>query len=223
VVAPVWFFLAGLPAAVLIGRLIARFEADDEAEAPDADGPAALPWQRGPWQLRVRASIASLAPLLMALAGWRFDPAQAAAVSLLLAALLVCAGTDLTAFRVPNAVTYPGTALALLGALILPGGDALGGLAAAAAGGGLFLIISMATRGGIGIGDAKLAALIGAALGFPASYQAIVIGVVAGGVAILLLLVAGVVGRKQAVPYAPFLALAAAAVVLAEGAAFAPL
>ena len=33
----------------------------------------------------------------------------------------------------------------------------------------------------------------------------------------------GVVGRKQAVPYAPFLALAAVAVVLTQGAAFAPL
>ena len=44
-----------------------------------------------------------------------------------------------------------------------------------------------------------------------------------GGVAIFALLLAGVVSRRQGVPYAPFLALAAVAVVLARGAVFAPL
>jgi prepilin signal peptidase PulO-like enzyme (type II secretory pathway) len=38
-----------------------------------------------------------------------------------------------------------------------------------------------------------------------------------------VLLVAGVVGRRQAVPYAPFLSLAAIVMLLAQGAAFAPL
>ncbi len=65
--------------------------------------------------------------------------------------------------------------------------------------------------------------LIGAALGLAGGYQALVFGVLAGGVAIFALLVAGVVSRRQGVPYAPFLALAAVAVVLARGAVFAPL
>jgi prepilin signal peptidase PulO-like enzyme (type II secretory pathway) len=66
-------------------------------------------------------------------------------------------------------------------------------------------------------------ALIGAALGFPGGYQALVAGVMAGGIVILLLFVTGVVSRRQAVPYAPFLALSAVAVVLTHGANFAPL
>jgi prepilin signal peptidase PulO-like enzyme (type II secretory pathway) len=65
--------------------------------------------------------------------------------------------------------------------------------------------------------------LIGAGLGFPGGYQALVAGVMAGGFVILLLFFTGVVSRRQAVPYAPFLALAAVAVVLTHGANFAPL
>ena len=68
-----------------------------------------------------------------------------------------------------------------------------------------------------------MAALIGAALGLQASYQALFLGVVGGGMILLGLFAIGAVGRKQAVPYAPFLALAAVVVVLTQGAAFAPL
>ncbi len=99
-------------------------------------------------------------------------------------------------------------------------GDAL---LAAAAGGAIFFIIALVSRGGLGLGDVKLAILIGAALGPQAGYEAMLLGVSAGGVILLLLLVSGFVDRRQAVPYAPFLALAAAAIVLLRGASFAPL
>ena len=89
--------------------------------------------------------------------------------------------------------------------------------------GAVFLVMAVVTRGGLGLGDVKLAMLIGAALGFPGAYQALVAGVMAGGVCILALFLARVVSRRQAVPYAPFLALAAVAVALTQGTAFAPL
>ena len=219
---PLWFFLVGLPAAYLLERAIVQLSEagwrDDEA--PDE---ATLPWQSGPWPGRVRVGVVALAPLLMAIAGWRFELPQAIAVSLLVLALLVCTGTDLIRFRVPNLITYPGTALALLAALAMPGGDFVSAVAAAAERGGRFLAMAVITRGGIGLGDVKLAMLIGAALGLPGGYQALVFGVLAGGVAILVLFLAGVVSRRQGVPYAPFLAFGAVAVVLARGAVFAPL
>jgi prepilin signal peptidase PulO-like enzyme (type II secretory pathway) len=69
----------------------------------------------------------------------------------------------------------------------------------------------------------KLAMLIGAALGYPAAYSALVIGILAAGVVILTLVALRLVSRRQALPYAPFLSIAAIAVVLYQGAAFAPL
>ena len=227
---PLLFFIAGFPVAFALDRAILALStpapADDSADGPRPPAALeerALPWQVGPWPSRIRLAVVALAPGLMAIAGWRFDLAQALVVSSLLAALLICTGTDLIQFRVPNVVTYPGTALVLLAALVLPDGDVASGLVAAALFGGLALVASILTRGGLGLGDVKLAVLIGAGLGVSAAYQALVLGVLAGGVTILALFLLGVVSRKQAVPYAPFLALAAMAVVLARGAAFAPL
>jgi leader peptidase (prepilin peptidase)/N-methyltransferase len=105
----------------------------------------------------------------------------------------------------------------------MPDGEIMEAVLAALLGGGLFLVLSILTRGGIGLGDVKLAVLIGAGLGLPGAYQALFLGIIVGGLVIAVLFLAGVVGRRQAVPYAPFLALAAVGVVLAQGAAFAPL
>jgi prepilin signal peptidase PulO-like enzyme (type II secretory pathway) len=69
----------------------------------------------------------------------------------------------------------------------------------------------------------KLATLIGAALGLRSAYTALFLGVVAGGGVILLLFALRFIGRRQAVPYAPFLALAAVFVLLTRGPVFAPL
>jgi prepilin signal peptidase PulO-like enzyme (type II secretory pathway) len=226
---PFVFFLLGLPVAYFANRAVLRltehFGADEDEVEADEQALAArpLPWQDGPWPARVRIGVVALIPLLMAVAGSRFEPVQAVAVSLLVLALLVCTATDLLRFRVPNAVTYPGIVLAILATLLLPDAEPLSALIAALLGGGGFLVMSIVTRGGLGLGDVKLAALIGAALGLPAAYQALALGIIAGGVVILVLFLAGVVGRRQAVPYAPFLALAAVAVVLMRGAAFAPL
>jgi leader peptidase (prepilin peptidase)/N-methyltransferase len=226
---PYVFFLAGIPAALLLNHAIAVLgrEGYNEGDADEAEpvGPEVkrLPWQVGAWRDRVRVMVVATAPFLMAVAGWRFEPLQAAAVSALVLALLLCTGTDLIEYRVPNVVTYPGTLLALGASAFFPEGDLLNAGIAGLGGGLVFLVMAIITRGGLGLGDVKLAILIGAALGFPGSYQALVIGILAGGAAILALFVTGVVSRKQAVPYAPFLALAAVGVVLTQGAVFAPL
>jgi leader peptidase (prepilin peptidase)/N-methyltransferase len=227
--APYLFFLAGVPAALLLNHAIAVLGREgyneDEAGEPEKAGPEVkrLPWQVEPWRDRVRVMVVATAPFLMAVAGWRFEPLQAAVVSALVLALLLCTGTDLIEYRVPNVVTYPGTLLALGAAALFPEGDLVNAAIAGLGGGLVFLVMAIITRGGLGLGDVKLAVLIGAALGFPGSYQALVIGILAGGVAILALFVTGIVSRKQAVPYAPFLALAAVGVVLTQGAVFAPL
>lgn len=217
------FFVLGLPLAYIGSRLVLRltdFEEElEEGEEPDRP----LPWQVAPWTGRVRWSVMLSLPLFMAVAGSRFDVLPALLVSLLLGALLVCTATDLLRYRVPNVITYPSIVLAFLLAAVMPDADFKGAVIAAALGGGMFLILAIVTRGGLGLGDVKLAVLIGAMLGLPAAYLALFYGVIAGGVIIFLLFAAGVVQRREPVPYAPFLALAAIGVALLQGAAFAPL
>jgi leader peptidase (prepilin peptidase)/N-methyltransferase len=214
---PLVFFLAGLPLAFVCSRLVLRLT-DFEEEADERK----LPWQVEPWTARVRWAVVLLLPAFMAVAGSRFDAAQAAMISLAAAALLVCTATDLLRYRVPNVVTYPSIVALLLAGVFMPDADLQAAVIAALAAGGCFFLLSVLTRGGLGLGDVKLAVLIGALLGLNA-VAAIFWGVIAGGVVIFALYAMGVVGRKEPVPYAPFLSLAAIGVALLQGAAFAPL
>jgi prepilin signal peptidase PulO-like enzyme (type II secretory pathway) len=216
------FFLAGLPLLFVANRLVLYLTTFEE-DLVEEDDARALPWQQGDWPDRVRWAILLLLPVAMAVAASRFDLLQAMAVSLVVLALLVITATDMLRFRVPNAITYPGTVAALAAAVLMPDGNIGDAVLAALLGGGVFFVLAVITRGGIGLGDVKLAVLIGAALGLPIAYQALLYGVVAAAVVMGVLLVAGVVGRRQAVPYAPFLSLAAIVMLLAQGAAFAPL
>ena len=62
----------------------------------------------------------------------------------------------------------------------------------------------------MGYGDVKLAAFIGLMSGFPLVIVALLVGVVAGGLAAVFLLISGLVkSRKAAIPYGPFLAVGA--------------
>ncbi len=216
---PVLFFLAGLPLVFLANRLVMDLTSFEEDLVDEADA-SALPWQQGAWPARVRWATLLGLPVLMAVAAARFDPVQAAVVSMVVAALLVITATDMLRFRVPNAITYPGTVAVLAAALLMPDGRIGDAILAALVGGGVFFILAVITRGGIGLGDVKLAVLIGAALGLQVAYQALIYGVIAAAVVMGIMLVAGIVSRRQAVPYAPFLSLAAIVMLLMQGGSF---
>jgi leader peptidase (prepilin peptidase)/N-methyltransferase len=116
-----------------------------------------------------------------------------------------------------NRVVYPGMALALLIAGVAPQQWLLEwgqpGIIASLAGGGvgfaIFLLIAIISRGGMGWGDVKLCALIGLAVGFPLVFIALLIGIVLGGVVALALLVSKRRGRRETIPFGPFLSLGA--------------
>ena len=216
------FFLFGLPLAYAANRLVIELTTFED-DLVDAEDGRVLPWQQGEWPERVRWAVLLLLPIGMAVAASRFDLLQALAVSLAVLALLVITATDMLRFRVPNVITYPGTIAALAAAVLMPDGRIGDAVLAAVLGGGVFFVLAVITRGGIGLGDVKLAVLIGAALGLPIAVEALVYGIVAAAVVMAVLLIAGIVGRRQPVPYAPFLSLAAIVVLLMEGAAFAPL
>ena len=80
----------------------------------------------------------------------------------------------------------------------------LGGLAALA----IFSLIHLARPGGMGLGDVKLAGLIGLMVGFPNILFALLLGMIAGGLAALILIIQGQ-NRQQTLAYAPALAVGA--------------
>lgn len=125
--------------------------------------------------------------------------------------------TDLDHKRIPNAILYPGTIVAV--ALLGIGGAVEGDLQAVwrglAGGAGYFallLVVALVARGGFGFGDVKLAFLLGT---FTAhrSWEALGVGVFAafviGGLVSIALLIAGRAGRKDAIPFGPSLVVGA--------------
>jgi leader peptidase (prepilin peptidase)/N-methyltransferase len=144
---------------------------------------------------------------------------SAAAIALSVALILLvvpAALIDLEYRIIPNRITALGAVLALLIGLALdPGGEPERLLAAAAAG-GFLLLAALAYPGGMGMGDVKLAAVMGLFLGdavAPAILLALLAGVLVG--AFVIARKGAREGRKTAVPFGPFLAFGALAAVFA--------
>jgi leader peptidase (prepilin peptidase) / N-methyltransferase len=138
------------------------------------------------------------------------------------AALLAVSVIDLERFLVPNRIVYPSlvASLVLLGAAALLEHDlgALGRalLGAVLASGGLFVLALLYPRG-MGMGDVKLALLLGLYLGWLSLGHVplgLFLGFLLGSIVGLGLLVTGVRGRKDPLPFAPFLAAGAVVAVL---------
>jgi leader peptidase (prepilin peptidase) / N-methyltransferase len=139
------------------------------------------------------------------------DSAAGIALSILLILLIVPAALiDLEYRIIPNRITGLGAVLALAVGLALdPSGEPTRLIAGAAAG-GFLLITALAYPGGMGMGDVKLAGVMGLFLGTavaPAIFAALVLGVLVG--AVVIAKKGAQEGRKTAVPFGPFLAIGA--------------
>jgi leader peptidase (prepilin peptidase)/N-methyltransferase len=144
----------------------------------------------------------------------------------LLGALVAVTFIDLDHHIIPNAITLPGIPLGLLAALLWPPADWTSGplflLSAASGmllGGGMLWAIAAfyewrTGQIGLGLGDVKLVAMLGAWLGLDAALGVIVLGSLLGiGHALALIALRGG-GRKTKIPFGPALALAGALHVL---------
>jgi len=74
---------------------------------------------------------------------------------------------------------------------------------------GVMYLIYLAARGGMGFGDVKLAGVMGLYLGLKLVVLALLLAFISGAVAGVLLLIANKKGRKDSLPFGPFLALGA--------------
>jgi len=151
--------------------------------------------------------------VLFALAYLRLGQSfRLAAALLLVSTLIAITGIDLDHQIIPDVLSLPGIALGLIASLG-PGAiglkdSALGVLV----GGGVFVVIIVASslvigQPGMGVGDVKLGAMLGAFLGWKLALLSVLVSVLIGGPLAAGLLATGRKGRKDPVPFGPFLAL----------------
>jgi leader peptidase (prepilin peptidase)/N-methyltransferase len=121
------------------------------------------------------------------------------------ASLVAVSATDLERWVIPNSIVLPATAVVLVAMTVVhPSVEWI----AAALGASLFLFLAaIVYPAGMGMGDVKLALLLGAALG-----RTVPIGMFVGMLAALvpsavLFVRHGVAARKMPIPFGPFLAL----------------
>ena len=118
--------------------------------------------------------------------------------------------TDLERRLILNVVTFPAMGLALVGSFFTEGISWKSAVLGGVIGYGVFLVLALVGNklvgpGALGGGDVKLAGFLGMVTGFPLVIEALVLGVLCGGVISLLLLVTRVRSLRDPVPYGPFL------------------
>jgi leader peptidase (prepilin peptidase)/N-methyltransferase len=121
------------------------------------------------------------------------------------AVLVAISATDLERQIIPNRIVLPATVVLLAAQTILdPSVEWIAaGLAAAA----FFLVAALAYPGGMGMGDVKLALLLGVVLGRTVAV-AVMIGMLSALVpSVAVIAKYGKAGRKMKIPFGPFLAI----------------
>jgi leader peptidase (prepilin peptidase)/N-methyltransferase len=132
----------------------------------------------------------------------------------LLPVLVVLAAIDLRCCLVPNRIVFPAFCVVLAFQLAVAPEHAAEWLAAAACAPLVMLMPAIVDRRAVGMGDVKLAALLGAALGEKVLVALLIGSVAVIPVAAVMLARGGLAARRSAIPFAPFLALGAAAALL---------
>jgi len=121
--------------------------------------------------------------------------------------------TDLRLRRIPDALTLPGLAYALISSAFGGVSDLASALVGAAISGGAILALAVVSRGGIGGGDLKLMAFLGAAIGWRWAMTIFVLSQFVGLVVIGVMLIKGRKISNNRLPIGAIIAALAAIVV----------
>lgn len=129
-------------------------------------------------------------------------------------AMIICTLTDMQWMMIPNAITYPLILSGPIWAYFHPILTLQSSILGIAVGGGLFYLIGVLyqlirKRVGLGLGDVKLLAAIGAYLGVEALTPTILVSCIGALLGIGCLAVIGRFHWSKPIPYGPFLALGA--------------
>ena len=130
------------------------------------------------------------------------------------AALIVITVVDIYHQIIPDVISIPGIGVGLLGSLLVPYITFFNSLLGILLGGGsLFLVATLYQwlfkREGMGGGDVKLLAMIGAFLGWKSVILTILLGSLVGSIIGMITMVIKGKDFKYAIPFGPFLSLGA--------------
>ncbi|MEK3883610.1 prepilin peptidase [Paenibacillus sp. PL2-23] len=126
---------------------------------------------------------------------------------LLVSMCVIITVSDLKYMLIPDRVLLTFAPLFLLLRLLYPVDSIWDHVWGLLFGGGVLLLVVIVSKGGMGLGDVKLFALLGWVVGLPNAVVAFLMAFLAGTIIGGLLMLAGVVKRKQPIPFGPFLAL----------------
>ncbi|MSO94303.1 MAG: prepilin peptidase [Thermoleophilia bacterium] len=169
---------------------------------------ASIPW---------RYPLVELVTAVLVVASFlRFGPTlEALLASFFCVVLVAVSAIDIEHRIVPNRIVLPAAVICLVGQTALDPRPEW--VLAALGASGFLLVAALVYPGGMGMGDVKLAFLLGAMLGWTATV-ALMIGFLAALLpAVMLWLRYGSKARKIAIPFAPFLALGAIVALFAGG------
>ena len=159
--------------------------------------------------------IEAVTSLLFALSAWRStSPADLLVAWLFLSALVAIAGIDLERQLIPDRITLPGIVVGFVTSFLGTRVSWLESLLGILVGGAILFAVIMLSGGGMGGGDMKLSAMMGAFLGYKLALLALLLAVILGGLVALGLLSTGIRRRKDPIPFGPFLATAATVAIL---------
>jgi len=161
-----------------------------------------------------------LSGALYALMAWHYDLNLDLAIALIYTSFfLVIFFIDLEQGLILNSVIFTAIVVAFVFSFFWEGyeeiwpdlgpGFVVSALLGGTTGFVILLLPYIISRGGMGAGDVKLAGFIGMVNGYPLVLVALFVGIVSGGVVAIGLLVSRIVGRKDAIPFGPFLAVGA--------------
>lgn len=164
----------------------------------------------------LRAPVVELATaVIFGFLAWRYGfGVPFVFLALYFAVLILVAVTDLEHRLILDVVTYPAMALALVGSFFMPNMTPIKAVIGGAVGFGLFFLLAVIARGGLGGGDVTLMGFVGLATGFPVVLVAILAGILLGGLGAGTMLALRRVGRKSTIAYGPYLVLGAAFALL---------
>jgi leader peptidase (prepilin peptidase)/N-methyltransferase len=159
--------------------------------------------------------VEAVTALLFALAAWRSTAlADLLVMWLFLSALVAITGIDLEHQIIPDWITLPGIVVGFLTSFLGTRVSWLDSLLGILVGGAILFVVIMLSGGGMGGGDMKLSAMIGAFLGYKLALLTLFLAVILGGFVALGLLSTGIRRRKDPIPFGPFLAIAATVAIL---------
>lgn len=160
--------------------------------------------------------VEALTAAMFALAWWHYGPTPLLASRIVFGCMLIVLfAIDLEHHLLPNAVTLPGIVIGFLFSFVAEPGWMASLIGILAGGGVLYGVAEVYYRirheEGLGMGDVKMLAMIGAFVGWKLTLVALMMASLSGSVVGVVVIARGRGGMKHALPFGTFLALGAAA------------